>query len=209
MNIPKEILLREGSDLHAPIAVFVHGRGGHRSIMTPFVRLVPESWSIVALEAPTPDPTVGGFSWWLVNDEGVVSTPPSEGVENAVLQLRSTGLLEQSRPLIGIGFSQGAATLAAQSLEGHVAFSALLLLAGFVLPSVEAALHRTPCPVLLLHGTEDTVIRIESARQSADRFTQEGYHAQLLEEPVGHKVGVLGMRRGKEFLSSLDLFKEP
>ena len=75
-------------------------------------------------------------------------------------------------------------------------FRGLISLSGVVLDS-DGLRERLPAergqPIFMSHGTEDTVIPIESARRSLQLLQGEGYAPQYSEHDMGHEIreGVL------------------
>ena len=61
-ELKAEFRLRDAS---APLLYMVHGRAGNIEVMWAFRRTAPETFSLLSVEAPQPDP-VGGYSWWQV-----------------------------------------------------------------------------------------------------------------------------------------------
>lgn len=169
--------------------------------MWTFQRCVPAGVSIVAPEAPLPDP-IGGFSWWLAQ-EG----PKREKIQGGAFELKKF-IVEylqeknlQPRKIVAVGFSQGAVTLSLIMQEEPKMFDGVALLAGSVFK--ENSFQKTgDLPrVFIAHGTHDEIVPIQKAYDGRDWLLQHGFNVQFVEDPVGHKIGSLGMRGLKEFLS--------
>jgi phospholipase/carboxylesterase len=187
------------SDPTAPLAVLIHGRAGNVEVMWAFRRCIPEHWSILAFEAPYPDP-VGGFSWWLIDS---VDTRTG-GLSAAALVVDGVrGALEryQLSParIVGLGFSQGAGTLSTV-IQREGLFDAVALLAGFVVELPERP-PVAPCTVFMAHGDQDEMVSVERARRGRDYLRHLGYTVEYHEDPVGHKVGTSGMRALRVWLA--------
>jgi phospholipase/carboxylesterase len=160
--------------------------------MWAFRRCIPETFNIIAPEAPVPDP-VGGFSWWDIN-----STDSVSGGENAAHRLadfivRAEEFYDLAPSIrIGCGFSQGAGTLSV-ALQRGAYFRGVALLAGFVVERGEFTGDPTTS-VFIAHGTEDEMVSVERARRGRDFLSSRDFIPQYVEDPVGHKVGTGGMR---------------
>ena len=198
-----EYRIREPSDPSAPLLFLVHGRAGNKDVMWAFARSVPESWGIIAPQAPLSDP-VGGYSWWLVD-----SPTRSQEIEQAATALRSF-ILEHAEarnaPIrIAAGFSQGAGLLSLLLQREPEFFKGVALLAGFVLKptSVPDACNQQHARVFVGHGSLDETVSIQSAINGVEQLRAQGFSVEFHQDPVGHKVGSISMRAFKEFLRSL------
>jgi phospholipase/carboxylesterase len=190
---------RRGVSPEAPLAVFVHGRAGNRGVMWTFERCVPEGWNIVSFEAFLQDP-IGGWSWWDMEQQGSRREAIEGAIERLGRALHAFISIQGLRPArrVGFGFSQGAVLLSAAGLAGQIPFDGLALLAGFiVLP--DAVLN--PPSVFVAHGTLDEVVSIEKARKGVNALKSMGIAVELVEEPVGHKVGIEGTRALKQWMT--------
>lgn len=182
----------------APLVFLVHGRAGNFDVMATFRRCLPVNCNIFFPQAFMDDP-IGGYSWWKIDELGKAqsfdrileaSSRLSRFIDNSIAAFS----LKPSSISV-IGFSQGAGltSLLAQ-LEPH-RFNSIALLAGFVFE------HRTePKPnlagleVFIAHGENDGVIPIAKAEQGARYLRGLGAKVDFITDPVGHKVGVEGMR---------------
>lgn len=195
-NSPLTYAIHRSANLDVPWAILVHGRAGHLRIMSPFLRAIPESWGIVMVQAPKPDP-IGGFSWWrIAASETDAPESPDDGVAALVSFIR---LLQNARSansrLIGVGFSQGAAVLSALALQHPALIQRVAMLAGFVLPRPVTTTKTGAKPdILMISGSKDETIPIEQAREGVNFLRGAGYTVTFHEEEVGHKVGTAGMR---------------
>lgn len=200
-----------GASSDYPVAVFVHGRAGNISIMSPFHKVLPPGWNKLSLEAPIPDLEEGGFSWWELGDDHLAFAMADEVYQTILNEIIRRDLLSAS--LIGLGFSQGAALLSlvaqrkgaqpSSDLESdRLKWAGFALLAGFVIPN-ETFLEGPGPAVLMLNGTQDTTVPIEKARQGAKYLEEHGFKVQFFEENVAHKVGIDGMKWLRLWLHAL------
>ena len=185
---------RLSSDPHAPLAVFVHGRAGNVDVMAPFFRVVPEEWSIIAVQAVFAEPT-GGYSWWDISDvtsRGTAMPKAAEALKNFVEKApRWYGITPSKQ--IAIGFSQGAAILSYVMQQAPSLFNGIALLAGFVLEVRDRELVGPFPPVFMAHGIKDETVTIDKARNGRDYLQKLGCDVTFVEDDVGHKVGTKGM----------------
>jgi len=195
---------RPGASATSPLVVLVHGRAGTREVMWSFDRCIPKSASIVAFEAFLPD-RVGGFSWWDFEAPGSKREAIAAAAKTLSCALERFIEFEGLAPssIVALGFSQGAVLLSSAMLSGDVSLVGLGILAGLV-PQPEGPTHILGRPqVFVAHGTEDSVITIERARQSAAFLRDLGLDVTLVEDEVGHKVGIQGTRALKNWLFTL------
>lgn len=182
---------------HAPLVVFVHGRGGNLEVMRPFQRVVPAGCSILFIQAPIPDTDIGGFSWWLA---GEGAKPRYESGRELVSEIVT--ILEQAEAdperIIGIGFSQGGAILSLAIQDEPGFFSGIAILASFALESRQARVDEASAratKVLMINGDADQIVPLPRAQSGLERLTSRSFSAELLVEPgVGHKIGSRGLK---------------
>ncbi len=192
---------RPGANSESPVVLFIHGRAGNRDVMWAFQRTIPADFAIVAFEAFTTD-SIGGYSWWDMSQKGTLH----EAIPHAAKRLssawnafRDLKVLSPSK-VIAVGFSQGAILISASAFMGDCAFDGIGLLAGF--PYVdEERFNPIKIPsVFMANGTDDTIIPIERAREGRSRLESRGIFPELVEEQVGHKLGVQGMKALKQWI---------
>ena len=89
------------------------------------------------------------------------------------------------------GFSQGGMMTYRFGLRRPEMFAGLVILSGRV-PSPDALSENLPVhrdqPVFVAHGTQDTMIGVNDARQSRDFLTSEGYSPQYHEYQMAHEI---------------------
>ena len=62
---------------------------------------------------------------------------------------------------------------------------------------------RTMPSVYMANGTEDETITIEQARNGREQLENLGVSVQFVEEKVGHKVGVQGIKSLRQWFEAL------
>ncbi len=194
---------------NAPLCVLVHGRAFDMYAMRVFERALPQQSHRLYVQAPFEDPK-GGFCWWNMS----VNQDPFDGVRalssfllrDLPLVVRS-GEVHPEAPICAYGFSQGAAALSGFIQEHPTFFRKAALLAGFVLELENVPFDtkgaepddrftvRPRTRVLMIHGTEDEVIPLHRAHDGGRLLRSRGFDVEVMENDVGHKIGVDGMRR--------------
>jgi phospholipase/carboxylesterase len=197
---------RQGATPTSPLAVFVHGRAGNRGVMWTFDRVIPQDYHIVSFEAFLPDP-IGGWSWWHVS--GAPSESKKEEIVYAAHKLRHAveslqGLLGIApEKMIALGFSQGGILVSAATFLELLPFAAIGVLASSLFLPNDLPEFRCRPRVFVAHGTLDETIPVERARVGSQALEARGLAVRYVEEDVGHKVGIQGVRALKQWIESL------
>ena len=195
---------RPAESKHAPVVIFVHGRAGNRDVMWAFERTVPPSCAIVAFEAFLPDP-LGGYSWWdMASNKSKLQAirVAGERLSSAWQNFQKMYGLSPNK-VAAVGFSQGAILISASSFFGQIDLDCIGLLAGYPLIVEEECMPRTMPSVYMANGTEDETITIEQARNGREQLENLGVSVQFVEEKVGHKVGVQGIKSLRQWFEAL------
>lgn len=195
----------------APLVLLVHGRSGTYQVMQMFKSVIPESATIVSVQAPLEDPE-GGFRWWHFK-AALEFTADFHSDASVAAQTFTDWLSEflkqealKPQKIVAIGFSQGAALLSYIIQKQPELFNAVAMLAGFVVKyseSVESSASKTQ--VLVAHGTNDETVPLSIAEDGVEYLKQQGYQITLVTDPVGHKIGVNGMKTLKMWLKEVIL----
>ncbi|RMD87962.1 MAG: hypothetical protein D6808_00505, partial [Candidatus Dadabacteria bacterium] len=200
-------LYLEGKGRSSPVVVAVHGRGGNARSMSPFFRVFPRDAHIISLEAPFPDPDIGGMCWWLMEES--MSKRKYEKIGGLLLKetdrlVSEYGLSKDS--LFCIGFSQGGAILSVALQLNPCYFKKAALLASFTVrvdpplpPSKD--IEAKGAEVLIIAGTKDEFVPLEMAQSGAVYLSEKGFKVSLFVEDIGHKVGRRGMARLRDFFA--------
>lgn len=208
-SIGLQYRFERGQSTQSPIALLLHGRAGDCHVPWVFRRCFPKDFHVLSLQAPYPDP-IGGFSWWpeyaSAYKERSLSISIAEHALDAFDKLLDYEGLEPSH-CMALGFSQGAALLSCILQIYPEVFSKLALLAGLCIPL--DILPKTPqtCPsrrtsLLWIHGRDDDVIPVSQAHEGSELLRSYGFALEFLEEQgLGHKVGIQGMRRLKDYFA--------
>ncbi len=186
----------------APLALLVHGRAGNVDVMSTFYRSIPASHNILSVQAPYPDP-IGGFSWWMVDEQGFnwsLCERSARQLGEFLQEAMHTYKLEP-RFIYALGFSQGSAILSVIAQQQPQRLRGLAILAGFVveLENARPVETQSSTAIFWAHGSEDSIVRISRALRGVAYLQKLGFHVDFVEDPVGHKVGKLGMARLKDW----------
>jgi len=95
------------------------------------------------------------------------------------------------RPVITLGFSQGAVMSLEVGLSYKGKVAAIVSMSGYLNDPVKTLAHpgaNRTTPVLLTHGTEDPVVQEEDTQATLSALRKAGFHPVLKEFPVGHRL---------------------
>ena len=60
-------------------------------------------------------------------------------------------------------------------------------------------------PILIGHGTEDDVVKLESSQLAYSHLKKKGAQVELLTYTGNHKIGIKFLRRMKEMITSMPM----
>ncbi len=201
---PLRYRIRLGESPDSPMVVLVHGRAGSDRSMLAFVRSFNEDCTLLLPEAPYSD-EIGGWSWWLIQAPNIEELA-YQSAEKLVSLV--SGVIQHyklaPRAFHAFGFSQGGALLSLVAQEKSLPLSSLCLLASFILRSKQAVPGVYP-KTLMLHGSDDETIPLDAATVGLEHLEKLGFQIEIFTEAVGHKIGILGMKRLKAWISEQGL----
>ncbi len=198
--------------------ILVHGRAGTVDSMWTFSKTFEEFKPVtISPQGALPDP-IGGFSWWAVDPnhgrpkhERTFQSEVVPAVQELEKFVRKVTKLHDIDPkrVYAAGFSQGSALVTLLSLKVPELFQGVCVLGGFIPQSFfeeesflddDVISGKVKLPdYLIAHGTADDKIPIERAHQVRDYLSGLGAKTELVEDPVGHKIGSAGMKAMKEW----------
>lgn len=191
------------------LVVLLHGYGADANDLVPLAQAwrpsLPQTAFIVP-DAPAPaDGSPFGRQWFPISmgDPAKIS----DGVQRveAELDLFLDQELEArslaNRNLAIMGFSQGAMLALHIGLRRHGPIAAILAFSGVlaVPPPVRLAFP----PVLLGHGTEDSLISVSAMQNANEALSAAGVDVQALLRPgLGHGIDEVELAAGAKFLAA-------
>lgn len=205
--------IRFGESVTSPLVYLVHGRAGNFDVMWTFARSIPKNCTIIAPQANIEESILphspDGKSWWLINP---IKDINPDCTDAAGLLTKFISQVEERYSLspqvrISIGFSQGAAVLSCIIQSKPDLFSAVGLLAGFVVKMSNKSIADLP-QILIVHGIKDEIVPVSQAQSGYDFLQEIGYPVELHLDQVGHKVGTAGMQVLQKWLVKV-LSKSP
>ncbi len=173
-----------------PVALIValHGWGANARDLTSLAPAfnLPD-YQFVFPDAPFPHPHVtSGKAWYDLQNkdaEGLVES--RQLLRELLLSLESSTGVPLSRTILG-GFSQGGAMTLDVGLT--LPLAGLICLSGYLHPSISPVAGSALPPVLIVHGTRDTIVPVSAAGRSRDTLTASGAQVQYREFNMGHEI---------------------
>ena len=179
-----------------PAVVLLHGRGANMNDLAGLCPTIErERYIYVCPNAPIPvhiGPGSVGYAW---TPPGSVSTPEDaakiEDMLNTLFEEIVDDLpIDADRMVLG-GFSQGGMMTYTLGLTNPGIFRGLVALSSRVNDD-EDLRERLPVdrnqPILVVHGTADSMISIDDARRTVRFLEDEGYQPTYKEYAMGHEI---------------------
>lgn len=195
-----------GTPGDAPLVVALHGRGADALDLTGLVgELGSGQYRWIFPQGPRPvplGPGAVGWAWYEMGEDTTVVAARDQLLEFLGVVLDQIGAKPRTAALLG--FSQGAAMSLHGGLCAPEPFAAIGVMSGHLpaahtlnLPSGRGAEQ----PLLMVHGTADTVIPIERAREARDWLQKAGFAPEWHEFPMTHEITGESLAAVGEFLS--------
>ena len=190
------------ADRRYPMVVLLHGYGssmGDLAALSPAIDR--EGYVYVCPSAPIRveiGPGMAGYAWMPFEDDG--GSEDAQHAEEMLAAMYEDVVeqyqVEQGQVIVG-GFSQGGMMAYRWGLTNPELFRGLVALSSRV-PAPDSLRARLPASrtqsIFIAHGTEDSMISVEDARESRRFLDAEGYSPEYREYPMGHEINqdVLG-----------------
>ena len=190
--------------LTSPLVVLLHGRGSHEGDIIGLADHLPPGASYVAVRAPIAEG--GGFAWFA--NRGIGRPLPESLADSTAWFTRWLDRISVAgRPVILVGFSGGATFAGGVVLADPGRFAGLASL--YATLPFEAGVPTTPgrldhVPVLLLQGTDDTVIPVELQTRTWDYIHNESGATVLAHRAAGgHSLTSDGLEILRDWIDDL------
>jgi phospholipase/carboxylesterase len=175
-----------------PAIVAIHGRGSHAGDLIELAPYFGADWLTVTPQAPN---ELGfGYHWYEVLRVG---DPEPRGfaysidlLQQFIARLPSAYPVDPQRIFL-MGFSQGAVMSFALGLTQPQRYAGIVAMSGYIANETKHNADRAALanlPILITHGTRDTVIPITFGREAQTWLNETPAQVEYHEYPMGHQV---------------------
>ena len=110
-----------------------------------------------------------------------------------------------------VGFSQGGLICYEYVLHAPHPWGGIFPIAGFMtnpadVDKVRFHPNQKKTPILIGHGIEDNVIKLESSQSAYSHLKRKGAQVELITYAGNHKIGIKFLRRMKKLITSMPVF---
>jgi predicted esterase len=136
-----------------------------------------------------------GYGWFPLKSDG--PTDPAEvrkgvdALQRFIDEALATYPIDR-RKLVILGFSQGGVMAYALALQDPAAYAGLVALSSWLPDQMAESFPANPdlenLQTLVIHGTKDSMISIDRARESRDALAKLGVSASYREYEMGHEI---------------------
>lgn len=201
LNVPSG----KPDDAEMPLVMLMHGRGADADDLADVAPMIDDGYRFVFPNAakqfePSPGYTVG-WSWfdgWPPEPNSIVTS------RLQLLALIDELLARYPTPagkLVIAGFSQGGMMAIDVGFRTKQKVAGVVVMSGAIyeadMPDLRA---QKDLPVLLIHGTQDDMIKVLYARRTRHILEEHGVIPEYHEFPMGHHVTQESMAVVREFL---------
>jgi len=182
-----------------PAVIALHGWGASAHDLLGLAPMLFEGRALVLCPQGPVEMSVGGgmkgYGWFPL----VPGTPPDPLAFTAAVDTLGTFLDEvlprysvDPRRVVLLGFSQGGAMAYALGLRDPQRYAGLAALSSWLPAELAAAAPKKPehegFPVLIIHGTADSMLPVERARESREALRPFGVSLTYREFEMGHEI---------------------
>lgn len=176
------------------VAVLLHGRGSHKGDLQALGPVLPDGWTVVTPQAPTPGEAWGyggGWAWYRYAGE---DRAERETLDRSLDMLH--GFLDGLTEVVGFepeavvlgGFSQGGTMSLGYALTHDRPLAAVWNFSGFLEGSLDVPTDRDLPPIYWGHGVSDAAIPLTIAERGRARLQDAGAPLAWSTHPIGHWI---------------------
>ncbi len=185
------------------LIIALHGWGANAedlASLVPFLNL-PE-YQFIFPNAPFPYPhTSTGRAWYDLSNNSYEGLGKSRELLSEFIQKQASSLDIPLSSTVLCGFSQGGAMTLDVGLK--LPLAGLVSLSGYLHPQVGMGLIASPPPVLIAHGTKDTVVPLIAAHKARETLQSLGITVKYQEFDMGHEILPETIALLREFISEV------
>jgi phospholipase/carboxylesterase len=196
--------------LKPPLLLLLHGIGSNEHDLFGLAPSLDKRFLILSLRAPN-TLAPGSYAWFALNftpqgpDINIAQAEASLKTLIAFIGEAVTAYGANPDQVYLLGFSQGAIMSASIALTRPDLVAGAALMSGRVLPEIRPMLaapeQLNGLPILVVHGTADTVLPINNGRASRDLLSSLPIALTYHEYPMGHEVSPQSLTDVNNWLS--------
>jgi len=185
---PEDILIqssgREGEN--NPLLVFLHGMGDSPKNLELLFRSFAESQNYTvflpcgSVRMSKDENEIARYNW-----------DPDRDPARTIRKIRNIKNIEDQRIILA-GFSAGASMAYLTAIQEPELFAGVVGFSGSVeadyLPQAKVRKAASKLSILIVHGTEDSVVPVELGREAREWFSSYGYQVEFKEFDGGHRI---------------------
>lgn len=184
------------------VIVALHGWGANAEDLAglaPVINL--PNYSMLFPQAPFDHPHVdGGKMWYDFQNPSKNSNSTQLQESRSQLQAYFASLAEMNIPIFLLGFSQGGAMTLDIGLDPNfqLNLAGLISLSGYLHPNIPQTAIASP--ILIIHGTRDSVVPIIAAQSAKTTLTKLGAKVTYAEFQMGHEINLEAIALVRKFI---------
>ncbi len=184
----------------------LHGWTGDEHSMVPVAKLINlENTKWYIPRAPYKSDAGKGFTWFSGNDEIGWKYEKTFDLTNTLIQhVLEDGFAPKDIYLIGFSMGAGLSYYVAMSLGFPI--GGIIPIAGFINHPDRLFANATTAslqtPILILHGTEDEIVKPELGEKAFELLVEHGYSVQFEKYKAPHKIPSRAYELIKDFIKT-------
>lgn len=194
-----------------PLLILLHGVGSNEHDLFGLAPELDGRFLIVSARAPNTR-APGSYAWFAVTftPQGpVIDAAQAESSRQTLTRFIGAACAaygaDPARVFL-LGFSQGAIMSASVALTEPELVTGAVLISGRILPEIRDQIappeRLAGKPLLVQHGTEDTVLPIQHGRASRALLEQLPVRLEYYEHPIGHEISRDSFDQARAWLSA-------
>jgi len=180
-----------------PVIFLLHGIGSNEEDLFALAEFLPDKFLVVSLRAPFPYGT-NQYAWYqmdFTDGKTIINKKQASKSRNILLQFINQFQLEhmydESQVYLG-GFSQGAIMAYSLGLTRPDLIKGIAVMSGRILEEITSFIasdeELKSLQVFISHGTSDTVLSVQYAREGLEYLKTRGLNPTYKEYDEGHTI---------------------
>lgn len=181
---------------HPPLLLMLHGYGSNEADLFDLASEIPLEYLVLSVRAPRVL-TEGSYAWFAIDfSSGTPVNDKAQAEESRVLLKKFIDEVVQeyqvdTKHIVMLGFSQGAIMSYSIALTNPGLIRGVAALSGRILKEIRPSITKAgneQLKIFIGHGTEDTVLRIDFAREAKSYLESLNIMPEYHEYPIGHGI---------------------